>query len=69
MLSDDSQFSPLDRRVIKVADRKFPQISSSICADKQGEICDITGEKCELLNCPKLNGEEENGGEESGSEK
>lgn len=46
--------SPLDRGVLRSAERQFPVISREVCPDRNGAICGITGQSCELRSCPKI---------------
>lgn len=57
MTDVESQFSTLDKRVLKSAERQFPEVSREVCPDREGNLCRIAGESCELYDCPKLKGE------------
>lgn len=46
--------SPLDRKILGSAERQFPLISGEVCPDRNGAICGITGQNCELRGCPKI---------------
>lgn len=48
-----ADFSPLDRMVLDSAEGQFPEISRG-CPERNGEMCTITGDACELYSCPKL---------------
>jgi len=46
--------SPMDRKVLGSAERQFPRISREVCPDRNGAICGVTGQNCELRSCPKI---------------
>ncbi|KXA93106.1 hypothetical protein AKJ64_01345 [candidate division MSBL1 archaeon SCGC-AAA259E17] len=50
----EGKLSPLQRKIIKRAEKAFSEASEKYCTEKEEGVCGITGEKCGLRSCPKI---------------